>query len=253
MTKQIVANLLIFEKEWKKGTKQSQLIREASQLGFRKVEIRREYFFNVQEEIDDVIMAAKETGVELFYSVPDVIFKNGSINENLQLYLSEASKMGVKKIKWNIGDYKNFKGDLYETLTPIVSQGIEVNVENDQSEENGTIKPISRFLNDIKSQNIDLGYVFDIGNWLFVGEDPIVAAESLSVYTRYIHLKDILLTNGNPFVKSIDRGNLAWRRILNLLPNDIPIAIEYPTENHEEIEENLSELYSFNEVKTWQK
>ncbi|MQW22993.1 MULTISPECIES: sugar phosphate isomerase/epimerase [unclassified Lactococcus] len=253
MKKQIVANLLIFEGEWKSGIKQSQLIREAAALGFETVEIRREYFFDIQSEILEINSAVSETQVELYYSVPDKVFIDGEINPELVHYLDEALAMGVKKIKWNIGDFANFKGNLSDALTPLINYGIEINVENDQSEENGTIQPIQRFLKAIRADKIDLGFVFDIGNWSFVGES---AQEAMILFIddiRYIHLKDIVIQDGKVDVVGIDCGTLAWREILFKVSKEIPIALEYPTFNHEIIEEDMTKVCSYLETELWRK
>lgn len=54
MNNQLVANLLIFEEKWKNGERQSQLIQNALDFGFTAIEIRREYFFNLKEEIEEI-------------------------------------------------------------------------------------------------------------------------------------------------------------------------------------------------------
>lgn len=246
MNNQLVANLLIFEEKWKKGERQSQLIQKSLDLGFSAIEIRREYFFNLKEEIEEIKLLRKNQNFELYYSIPDKIFVDGKVNQKFKNYISESRELGVSKIKCNIGDFQNFKGNMKEELSFILDNPFEVNVENDQSKENGTIVPIQSFLKKVSTEGLDIGFVYDIGNWLFVSESPETAKEQLKKYTRYIHLKDITRTNSSSVsVVGIDNGQLDWRSILSDFLNDYPLAIEYPLENSEAIKTDLKKIQTY--------
>jgi sugar phosphate isomerase/epimerase len=245
---QIVANLQLFDSEWQSGAKQSQLISEAASLGFENVEIRREYFHDVEEEIPAIVEAVAHAHVDLFYSVPDSVFVDGSLNPMLQTYVDEAKRMGASHIKWAVGDFASFAGDseeLKEMLAPIVSQGVIANVENDQSQLNGTIAPIKRFMEAVRDAGVDLGYTDDIGNWHFTGEDPFDAARQLAPFVRYIHVKDNVLGGQKPAVAPLDAGDLPWRSILDLLPHDTPIGLEFPTASHDVIAHAKAEVEAY--------
>ncbi|MEG2254126.1 MAG: sugar phosphate isomerase, partial [Vagococcus sp.] len=40
---------------------------------------------------------------------------------------------------------------------------------------------------------------------------------------------------GHPAAAGLDEGDINWRQVLQVLPQDVPVAIEYPTEKDSEI------------------
>lgn len=234
LKKNLVLNFLVFEEKVKKGVDQSDLIVEASRLGFEKVELRREYFRNLEKEIPIIKEVAERENIELFYSVPDEVFVNKKVNSNLKEYLQEARQMGVKHIKWNIGDFT--PGISLEQLRELTATtSIEINIENDQTQTSGIISAIKKFMEAVQKENIPIGYVYDLGNWRFVGESEIEAAKILKDFVRFIHVKDVAYLDGKPQAAGLDHGVVDWREILNILPTNCPIAIEYPTSSNQEI------------------
>ncbi len=232
--KRLVLNMLVFAEKVQNGAVQSDLIEESVALGFRKIEVRREYFKNLANEIADIKKLVEKYELELFYSVPDEVFVDGQVNSKLDDYLLEAIQMGITHIKWNIGDFAGFTGNLIE-LKPLTEQGIEVNIENDQTQTSGTISVIDTFMKAVEEEGLNIGYVYDLGNWRFVGEDEKIAAEQLGKYVRYIHVKDVIYMEGKPQAGGLDHGEIDWREILSVLPENVPLAIEYPTTEKQEI------------------
>uniref|UniRef100_UPI00403F477C sugar phosphate isomerase/epimerase family protein n=1 Tax=Candidatus Enterococcus willemsii TaxID=1857215 RepID=UPI00403F477C len=229
----IVLNLLVFAEKIENGALQADLLQEASDLGFEKVEIRREYFKNLSQEKHVIQQRANDLGIELFYSVPDEVFVEGKVNDCLQSYLEEAKEMGVRHIKWNIGDFQ--ESSSLDDLEELTNHGIQINVENDQTQGSGTIQPIYQFMEKVSEKQLSIGYVYDLGNWRFVGENEQDAVEKLGDYVRYIHVKDVCYQDGKPQAVALDKGEIEWRKILSQLPMDIPVAIEYPTTSNKEI------------------
>ncbi|QQP70697.1 TIM barrel protein [Carnobacterium sp. CS13] len=232
--KGLVLNMLVFAGKVQNGAVQSDLIEESVALGFRKIEVRREYFKNLANEMADIKKLVEKYELELFYSVPDEVFVDGKVNSKLGDYLLEAIQMGITHIKWNIGDFAGFTGDLRE-LKPLTEQGIEVNIENDQTQTSGTISAIDTFMKAVEEEGLTIGYVYDLGNWRFVGEDEKIAAEQLGKYVSYIHVKDVIYMEGKPQAVGLDHGEIDWREILSVLPGNVPVAIEYPTTEKQEI------------------
>lgn len=233
MSRELVLNFLVFADKVANGGRQKELLQEASDLGFQQVEIRREYFQNIDEEIPVIQSEAERLNLQLFYSVPDEVYVNGNINRKLNQYLKEAKQMGVKHIKWNIGD---FDGNLHEDeLKALLDEGVAISIENDQTQTSGTIDAIDVYMKAIKQAGLDIGYVYDLGNWRFVGEDEVKAAEELKDYVRYIHVKDVRYEGQKPQAAGLDHGDIDWRKVLQLLPQDVPVAIEYPTTTDAEI------------------
>lgn len=234
---QLVLNMLVFAEKVENHELQSTLIEEAVKLGFEKVEVRREYIKDFQAELPAIKQAAFQHNVELFYSVPDEVFVNNKINEKLTDYLEEAKQMNVKHIKFNIGNFKTGGQKLTELKT-LSDYGIAINIENDQTQLSGVIHAIDNFMKAVKENQLDIGYVYDLGNWRFVGEDEIEAAKKLKDYVRYIHVKDVIYIDNKPQATGLDHGEIDWRKVLTILPDDVPVAIEYPTTKDVEIIES---------------
>lgn len=233
MNNKLVLNFLVYADRVTNGATQSELLQEISDLGFTQVEIRREYFKNIGSEIPVIQSEAKRLSLDLFYSVPDEVYVQGEVNPKLEQYLSEAKQMGVKHIKWNIGD---FIGTLHEDeLKALLDQEVEISIENDQTQTSGTIDAIGRFMKAVKAAGLTIGYVYDLGNWRFVGENELEAAELLKDYVHYIHVKDVKYNEEQPIAVGLDHGVIDWRKALDLLPKDVPVAIEYPTTENTEI------------------
>ncbi|MGM0216314.1 sugar phosphate isomerase/epimerase family protein [Enterococcus sp. AZ109] len=230
---QVVLNLLVFASKVEKGALQSDLLIKAKELGFDKVEIRREYFKDLAKEIPVIKQTSEEQGIELFYSVPEEVFVAGKVNSQLSEFVNEAQQMGVKHIKWNIGDFQ--ADSSLNELQELTKQGIEVNIENDQTQTSGTIQAITTFMEAVKKETLDIGYVYDLGNWRFVSESEEKAAEALKEYVRYIHVKNVAYENDQPQAAALDEGVIQWREILAILPKDVPVAIEYPTTEDQQI------------------
>lgn len=229
----LVLNFLVFADQVAKGKLQAELLQETADLGFSQVEIRREYFKTIEEELPLIKSEAERLQLQLFYSVPDEVYVAGELNPKLGEYVKEAKQMGVKHIKWNIGE---FTGDLHkDQLKELLSHGVEISIENDQTQTSGTISAITTYLEATKEAGVDIGYVYDLGNWRFVGEDEVAAAQLLKEFVRYIHVKDVCYEAEKPQAIGLDQGDIDWRKVLQILPQDVPVAIEYPTKNNAEI------------------
>lgn len=237
---EVVVNTLVYLDQLNAGTLQSELIKGIKGVGGDSAEIRREFIHDFETELPEIKRVAEDEGLQLFYSVPDEVFENGAVNPRLKGYLDEGTKMGIHAIKFNIGDFANFKGNLAKELAFLSNSPIQVNVENDQTQVSGTMNPIAEFLAAVDVNEIDIRYVYDLGNWRFVGEDELKAAKDFAKYTRYIHVKDVTTVDGQPQVVPLDKGDIDWRQALSLLPGYVPVAIEYPVDSDAVLADGIS-------------
>lgn len=245
--KLIVLNTLVFSEYIKNGFKQEQLFEFVDSCNVSNIEVRREYIKDLDSELDAISKVAKKMNINIFYSVPKTIFVDGKVDKkNLNKYLKEAKQMNCNDVKLNIGNYGDYKGNLKEDLKEISDSNINITVENDQTYENGTYKNIFRFLNDCKVKNIDIGYVYDIGNWYWVSEDEIENAKKLKEFTTYIHLKDIKKTNDCNITLPLDKGNIKWREVMDILPKNIPVGLEYPCDDILFVQQDIKKLLELN-------
>lgn len=62
----IVLNLLVFAEKVENGASQAEMLQKSAELGFKKIEIRREYFKNIHQEKHVIKQLASDLGIELF-------------------------------------------------------------------------------------------------------------------------------------------------------------------------------------------
>ncbi|WP_268912365.1 sugar phosphate isomerase/epimerase family protein [Lentilactobacillus sp. SPB1-3] len=238
----LILNTWIFEKDVKNGALQTDLIDRVAKLGADGIEVRREYFKNIGDESVVIGNKAKENNLIVNYSVPDVVFlEDGKLNPKLPQYFEEGKTMGISKIKFNTGNFDEFKGDLVAEFNKLPINEIEMNVENDQTRVSGTIDTIDTFLGAAYQAGLtQLGYVYDLGNWAFTHGDANEAAARLSKYTHYIHLKNTI-DDGNKLVTSddLDEGVFDWVDIVKRLPKNVQYALEYPMDSDEQIAQQI--------------
>lgn len=234
----LILNTWIFESDVKKGATQAELVDRVAKLGADGIEVRREYFKNLDSELSDVATRAKAHNLIVNLSVPDVVFlEDGSVNPMLSQYFEEGKKLGISKIKFNTGHFVNFKGDLAEEFSKFPLDEIEMNVENDQTPVSGTVEAITNFLSAAHDKGLtQLGYVYDLGNWAFTRGDAVESAKALAKYTHYIHLKNTIDNNGELTTSAdLNTGMYDWKNIISYLPGDVQFALEYPMDTDEQI------------------
>jgi sugar phosphate isomerase/epimerase len=72
------------------------------------------------------------------------------------------------------------------------------------------------------------GMTFDIGNWHWTGECPLLAAAALAAQVRYVHCKGVQRQPQRWVAVPLTDSSAPWRAVLRGLPSDVPWAIEYP-------------------------
>lgn len=225
----LMVNTLFFLPDLQSGVKQAELLNTVAACGVGSVEIRREFIRDFAEECRGIYEKAKSLKMQLYYSVPDTLFDGGDLKkQEVDHYFAEASAMGCTHIKLNIGDFgdKICQEDILFLAALCSRTGIALTVENDQTAENGRLKKIQAFLEHCAAQNSSIGMTFDVGNWLWQQESPLVAAGGLSRYTTEIHLKDVA-TAPDVHTVLLDAGEINWRQIIREFSPSVPIALEY--------------------------
>lgn len=237
---QIVINTLVYLEELQAGVPQSEMLDWVYELGLTSIEVRRE-FIKDRQELQDIKNKSEQYGMNIFYSVPDVLYENHQLKvETLEMYCKEANEMNCHAIKLNIGEYEQFSDADLKTITRLIEQyNVKLTVENDQTESNGKSKKIFDFLTEVKQLGGPITFTFDIGNWLFQGEDPVENAKQLQPFTTYIHIKDI---DEKKNTRRLNDGLVDWKKVMEILPKDIPAAIEYPISTKEVLVSEIHKL-----------
>ncbi len=242
---QIVINTLVLQHQHENGQTQIQLVDQLINAGIWNIEVRREYFKHNLREMEALNHAKLGKRLTLFYSVPDVLFVDGEINSRLTQYFSEALLFGASYVKLNIGDFGTYKGDLKKEIEAIQPKNVQLDVENDQTVLNGSADNILAFLQSARKDAVDIGFVNDLGNWIFTKQDAVQASQKLSSFTRYIHIKNYVLKGDKAETVSIDQGLLDWKKLLDLNDPNLPVALEYPVDTMDNLKTDIGLLENY--------
>ncbi|MDF2819766.1 MAG: glutamate synthase 3 [Clostridiales bacterium] len=225
----LVINTLVFLEQMQLGILQQELLKEIHKVGVSNAEIRREFIVDFESELNEIKKKSKEFNINLFYSVPDLLYKNGILqSESIENYFKEAFSMNCTNLKMNIGEVETINEADIQVLNTLCDQYlIKLTVENDQTPEGGKVDKIKRFMDEVTKIGSNVSVTFDIGNWVWQGEDPVTNASLLKEYVSYIHLKDVL-GNKPPKLVLLSEGDVDWENTLAILPKNIPLALEYP-------------------------
>lgn len=196
------------------------------------VEIRRELFSE-----DDLLRlhtlnkALTEQQLSASYSVPEALWlEDGSLNPRLAQFLLEAEQIGAKRLKIALGHFV----DLSDTQLAkvLAASPVTLVVENDQTPDS-KLAPMVNFFHRACDAALPLDMTFDMANWVWTGEDALQAAEQLSRYVSYIHVK-AAVPHGETFrAIALDETDGSWRPLLSALPKDAPRGIEFPLEGED--------------------
>ncbi|WP_066891685.1 sugar phosphate isomerase/epimerase [Clostridium nigeriense] len=240
----IVINTLVLLEDLKSGVPQSLIMDKVNDIGIKNVEIRREFIKNFNEEVLNIREKANKYNMRIFYSVPELLFKANKLRvKEIEGFFNEAYNMSSHNIKMIIGEIDELTEEDVNIINDLCEKySIELTVENDQTPENGRVEKIYNFLKRNKELGGNISFTFDVGNWIFQDEDPIKNAERLKEFVTYVHLKNATEDRKNTL---IDKGILNIEKILINLPNNLPMALEYPCNSIEEINSEIEKILKF--------
>ncbi|RYL89340.1 sugar phosphate isomerase/epimerase [Sporolactobacillus sp. THM7-4] len=247
-------NTLVYKKQLDaRVIRQSDLFSEVRKLGAAGIEVRREYFYENGKPIDLEASGnqALKTGLKVFYSVPEKLFVRGQVTRKLEQFFKEGEILKARNIKLNVGEPNEIDDDEIQKIQGLMDlYHIHLTVENDQTRENGRLVFISEVLSTFRNLGTSAGFTFDVGNWLWQGEDPLRAAQKTGNYATVFHLKDVSPVGGLHTVL-LDQGDVDWKSALAACSKEIPIVIEYPINGRITIEGELRKVKNVL-IKTWE-
>lgn len=224
MTK-ILVNTAVFENDVKNGASQLDMIKKITDLGIDGVEVRGEFFNdNRDEELSSLKDLAQSKNWLLYFSIPEQLFVNNKVNENLNDYLELATKYSIGSLKISLGEIDTLTDELINDLKNILSPySVQLTIENEQND-HGHMDHVLAINEEIKQAGLPIGYTFDAGNWYWIDEDPEKAMDKLNSYVTILHLKNIQ----NKGTVLLDKGATNWKNLISAVSPDVPVAIEYP-------------------------
>ncbi|WP_203641367.1 sugar phosphate isomerase [Levilactobacillus andaensis] len=238
----LVLNTLVSQKQQEQGKSQLKIVTNLLATGIRNIELRREYNAGGMGELQQLNQLRLANRLVYFYSVPTDLFVNQRLNIDLLQYISEAQQLGASYIKMTLGDFNHIKSaDQIPALLRLLPDDIELNIENDQTSANSNVQKLMSFFDLFDQYERRVGFVNDVGNWIFTGQDALKVTDELVKDTRFVHLKSYVLQAEKPTTVSFTQGDLDWQTLLNKFSAPIPVALEYPA-NTSELQQDMTTL-----------
>ncbi|WP_077002523.1 sugar phosphate isomerase/epimerase [Variovorax sp. KK3] len=199
--------------------------RLALEAGADSVEVRGELLREPAAELGAL------AGLASVYSSPEGLWAaDGSLDEGaLARGLAAATALRAHRLKMAIGGFAAASQFSLAKLKALLdAQPVELLIENDQTVQAGSLDALLRFFDQQAQAGLDLGMTFDMGNWHWLGECPLRAAEALAPRVRYVHCKGVQRLPAKWVAVPLAESVAPWRAVLRALPVDVPHAIEYP-------------------------
>ncbi|MDC0690664.1 hypothetical protein POF53_23960 [Mitsuaria sp. RG] len=196
--------------------------------GARRVEWREE-LFDATPAATTLANLAAEHGLQSLYSTPLELWReDGSLEPAIAQRLQLAIEIGAVALKVSLGHYQ--PGCDLQALAPLLGHKTALYVENDQTLYGGRLQVLERFFREAQEQGVAPGMTFDIGNWYWHDESPLLAAQLLGRWVRYVHCKAVARRADGRLVAVVPQAlDLAqWRELMTYFAPDLPRAIEYP-------------------------
>ncbi|WP_028216295.1 TIM barrel protein [Paraburkholderia oxyphila] len=174
------------------------------------------------------------------WSTPDSLYgEDGALDEAaLRVAIACGRALGARFVKLQLG---GFAGDAQvERLAAVLDEeGVadaqahetpRVVVENGQLEQGGKLAQFIGLFRALRAAGQDklIGMTFDIGNWHWTGEAPLMAAAALAPYVEYIHCKAVDGVGARRFACAPAADDALCRAALARLPAGVPRGIEFP-------------------------
>jgi sugar phosphate isomerase/epimerase len=197
----------------------------AMAAGADSVEVRGELLRDPASELPAL------AGLASVYSSPEGLWAEGGWLDSAALArgLAAATTLGARRLKMAIGDFRaSSHGSLVGLGAQLAETPIELVIENDQTVSAGTLPALQAFFDAADHAGLDLGMTFDMGNWHWLGECPLQAAQALASRARYVHCKGVQRLPAKWVAVPLAESVAPWRAVLRALPAEVPHAIEYP-------------------------
>ncbi|WP_321841473.1 sugar phosphate isomerase/epimerase family protein [Paraburkholderia bannensis] len=210
-------------------------------------EVRRELMHDADaqpEALRALGTALAASGLWPVWSTPDTLYADdGALNEHeLRVAVECGRALGARFVKLQLG---GFAGEaqvarLAAILDELGVKGREngqdaanaprVVVENGQLEQGGKLAQFTALFRALRAAGEDklIGMTFDIGNWQWTGEAPLMAAVALAPNVEYIHCKAVEGEGARRFACAPAADDPLCRAALARLPSDVPRGIEFP-------------------------
>lgn len=236
-------NTAVFLEDMQNGVSQVDCLKKLIDKPIQDIEVRGEFFQDDTRnaELNSIDKLCRAQQWQFYFSIPEELFTDGKLNENIFDYLKMAEANSIKGLKISLGSFKTLEGTDTDRLSEALKRSeVKVTVEN-QPNENGTLNRFTKNLTCLLDVVPELGYTFDSGNWYWIDESSENAFEALKKYITIFHLKDIKDRD----TVMLGDGLTDWEKLLHELKAGTPVFLEYAINNNlldQEIEKVNSNL-----------
>lgn len=232
-------NTAVFLDQMNAGHSQYDVLQQLIGKPVDNVEVRGEFFKDDcrEAELDKISDLAVKNGWGLYYSIPEALFSDGELNQNLNRYIAMAKKYGIRNLKISLGDYGALTSDTLKLINEIPTNDVTISVENEPNQ-HGEVPRIFNFLDSIDNH---LGYTFDSGNWYWIDQDPQAAMNQLQSFVTIFHLKNIK----NHDTTMLDDGDTDWQKLTQQVPDGVPIFLEYNIPTAKQLDSEIAKVNEF--------
>ena len=195
------------------------------------VEVRSELLQDAAGELPALAQVLRAAGKVAVYSCAEPLWSaDGALDvAALERALSATQTLGATRLKMAIGGFAAASpASLAEVQQRLLASRIELLIENDQTAAAGTLPALQDFFQAAHAGGFFPGMTFDMGNWHWTGECPLLAAAALAAQVRYVHCKGVQRQPQHWVAVPLAQSCAAWRAVLRALPRPVPWAIEYP-------------------------
>jgi sugar phosphate isomerase/epimerase len=223
----------------------AQLAREA---GADSVEVRGELLRYAAAELPAL------AGRASVYSCPTGLWtESGALDAAaLEGGLAAAATLGAARLKMSIGGFgASSHASLASLRQRLAASSIELVIENDQSLSAGTVPALQAFFQAADDAGLKLGMTFDMGNWHWVGECPLQAAQAFGERVCYVHCKGVQRLPHKWVAVPLSQSAAPWRSVLRGLPGNVPHAIEYPLIGDDLLAVTRDEIAQVRNARSW--
>ncbi len=205
------------------------------QAGANGYEVREELLIDAAQELPALAAYGRAHQLDLVYSCPQPLFAmDGQLDAAVLAHAIRASHtLGTHWLKMSIGGFAaqsvaHSAQGFAHIKQAIADAGITLLIENDQTVAAGTVQALQRFFAAADAAGLPLPMTFDMGNWHYMGECALQAAQVFASRVGYVHTKGVQRLPAKWVAVPLAESAAAWRAILRTLPSDVPRAIEYP-------------------------
>lgn len=236
----IIINTIVFKKDLDQGVQQLDLLEKVKDLGLERVEIRRE-FLQDKQDLKAIKARADELGLSLFYSVNEDFLLADGVNPLVQEVCQEAEILNAPFVKLNIGDASQISPQELGSWYQSQDLSVGIRLENNQTPLHASLANCRLMMDKVKEAGLPISFVFDTGNWAFLGEDNFEAAGLLGTETSYLHCKNYGKGQDGLEVRGLFAGDLDFSSLFPLFSQIDYLALEYPS-SMQNLQEDIEKI-----------